>query len=154
MMSRSWKLPLIALLALLVIVPVASAGPRIFIRGGFGPAFYGPGFYGWYYPWWYGPGYYWGPEGYYYGPGAQTGSVKIETKAKDALVYVDGAYAGQLKDLKTFHLKTGEHDIELRDPSGHTYYQEHVNILPGKTLDLRPNAPAANTSNPSGTPNR
>ena len=140
-MNRFLKLPLIALLALLVIVPVASARPRIFIGGGFGPGWYGPGFYGWYNPYWYGPGY-WGPDGYYGEPASKTGSIKFDNKAaKDALVYVDGG-RGKVKDLKTFHVKTGEHDVELRDPSGHTFYQEHVNVLPGKTLTLNPNAPA------------
>jgi hypothetical protein len=132
------KIPLIAILGLMVIVPIASAGPHVFIRGGFyGPAYWGPGWYG---PGWaYGPGYYWGPG--YYGEGiSPTGSVKIDTRAKDALVYVDGGYAGKVGDLKTFHVKTGEHDIELRDPSGHAYFQEHVNVLPGKTLNLNPNA--------------
>jgi len=142
-MKLLWKLPLIALLALLVIVPIASARPRILIGGSFG-------FYGWYNPYWYGPGY-WGPDGYYYGgPAQKTGSIKFDNKAaKDAMVYVDGGYAGKVKDLKTFHVKTGEHDIELRDPSGHTFYQEHVNVLPGKTLTLNPNAPAPNESTPA-----
>jgi hypothetical protein len=53
-------------------------------------------------------------------------------------VYVDNGYAGTVGSLKTFRLKAGEHDIELRDPSGHSYYQEHVNILAGKTLKLQP----------------
>ena len=78
--------------------------------------------------------------------------LKFETKAKDALVYVDGGYAGKVGDLKTFHLKTGEHDLELRDPSGHTYYQEHVNVLAGKTLDLNPNAPVPNANQPEPAP--
>ena len=145
-MNRYMKIPLIALLGLLFIVPIASARPHVFIGGGFyGPAFWGPGWYG---PSWvYGPGYYWGP-GYYGDAVPATGGVKFDTKAKDALVYVDGGYAGKVGDLKTFHLKAGEHDIELRDPSGHAYYQEHVNVLPGKTLRLNPNAMAPNNVAP------
>ena len=145
-MSRYMKVPLIALLGLLFIVPIASARPHVFIRGGFyGPAYWGPAWYG---PGWvYGPGYYWGP-GYGYAPGPASGSVKIDTKAKDALVYVDGGYAGTVGNLKTFHLKAGEHDIELRDPSGHAYYQEHVNMLASKTLDLNPNVPLPNSPVP------
>lgn len=124
------------------VVPAASARPRVFI--GVGGGFYGPGFYGpgWWGPGWYGPAYY-GPYGAYYVPGSAAnavGEVKIDTKAKDAMVYVDGGYAGKVGNLKTFPLKAGEHDIELRDPSGHSYYQEHVNVLPGKTLKLNPEA--------------
>jgi hypothetical protein len=66
--------------------------------------------------------------------------VKIETRAKDALVYVDGGYAGTVGKLKAFSLKPGPHDIELRDPSGHAYYQERINVLVGKTLKLEPDA--------------
>ena len=136
-MRRYWGIPLIALLALMVIAPAASARPRVFIGVGgfFGPGFYGPAWYG---PGWYGPGWY-GPYGYYAAP-PNSGQVKIDTKAKDALVYVDGAYAGKVGDLKTFRLKTGKHDIELRDPSGHSYYQERITVLPGKTLKLEPGA--------------
>jgi len=133
----------------MAIVPAASARPRVVIGVGgyYGPSYYG-GYYGGYYapryyrPGWYGPAWY----GWYDSPGyysyrsepSNTGQVKIETKAKDAMVYVDGSYAGKVKDLKSFHLKTGEHTIELRDPSGHSYYEERVNILPDKTLKLTP----------------
>ena len=49
-MSRYLKISAIALLALVCIVPVASARPRVFVGGYFGPGFYGPGWYGagWY----------------------------------------------------------------------------------------------------------
>ena len=140
-MNRFTKIFLTSLLAIIFVVPVASARPgRVIIRGGFGfgPAFYGPGYWGG----WYGPGWY-GPYGAYYAAPSEaenTGQVKIDTKAKDAMVYVDGGYAGTVGDLKTFHLKAGEHNIELRDPSGHSYYQEHINVVPGKTLKLNPNA--------------
>jgi len=119
------------------VVPVASARPRVFIGGGFyGPGFYGPGWWG---PGFYGPAWY-GPYGAYYAPGSDTGKLKFDTKAKDAMVYVDGGYAGTVGNLKSFSLKAGQHDVELRDPSGHSYYQEHVNVVPGKTLTLNPEA--------------
>lgn len=134
-MSRILKLSGIALLSLFFLVPVASAQH---FRGGF---VYGPGW-GWYGPgwgWgWYGPyGYGWGyPYGGEYGPVQRTGEVKLEGVAKDALVYVDGAYAGTAGKLKHFRLDTGNHNIELRDPSGHTFHQEKVDVLPGKTLEI------------------
>jgi hypothetical protein len=123
-MSRFTKLLITGILALAVIAPVASAGPRVFVVGGgfYGPAFYGPGWYG--------------PYGYAYAPNA--GSVKIDTKLKDTAVYVDGGYAGTVGQLKTFHLRTGEHNIELRNPDGHSFYQEKVTVVGGKTLTIHP----------------
>ncbi len=139
-MSRFTKILLTGFLAAATFAPIASAQrARIIIGGGFGggfygPAYYGPGWYGWYGPGFYGP---YGYGGYRYAVPA-TGSVKIETKAKSSSVYVDGAFAGTVGDLKTFHLKTGEHDIELRAPDGHSFYQEHINVLGGRTLKLTP----------------
>jgi hypothetical protein len=132
-MNRYIKIILTSLLALIFIVPAASARPRVFV--GFGGGFYGPAFYG---PAYWGPGPYgyYGAYGPYYGGAPNSGEVKFENTPKDAMVYVDGGYAGTVGNLKSFHLKTGEHDIELRDPSGHAYYQEHVNVIPGKTLKL------------------
>jgi hypothetical protein len=143
-MSRFSKLLLTGVMALAAFAPIASAQrARVIVRGGFGgyygrpfygPAFYGPAWYGWY-----GPGYY-GAYGYngYREAVPSTGGVKFETKLKSASVYVDGAFAGTVGDLKTFHLKTGEHDIELRAPDGHTFYQERINVIGGKTIKLTP----------------
>lgn len=137
-MSRILKASAIALLALLMFAPMASAqrgghfGGHFGGRGGFG--FYGPGFYGFGYgPYW--DGYWSGPYGYYSG-GSATGEIKIDTPAKDALVYVDGGYAGLSGKLRHFHLAAGKHDIELRDPSGKAFFEEHVQVLPGKTIDI------------------
>jgi hypothetical protein len=127
-MSRSLKVSIIALLALVCIVPVASARPPIVIVGGYyGPAYYGPA--------WYGPGWV-APYGYVRAP--VTGGVKFVTKMKDASVFVDGGYAGTVGKLKTFQLRPGTHDIELRDHDGHSFYQERVDVIAGKTLKLVP----------------
>ena len=123
---------MLALLALVVIVPVASARPFVVVGGYFGPAYYGPAWYG---PAWYGPDWV-APYGYVRGP--VTGSVKIDTKMKDASVYVDGGFAGTVGELKTFHLRPGSHDIELRTHDGNTFYQEHVDVIAGKTLKIVP----------------
>ena len=133
-MSRYLKISAIALLALVCIVPVASARPRVFIGGYFGSGFYGPAWYG---AGWYGPVWV-APYGYVGGP--VTGSVKIDTKMKDAGVYVDGGFAGTVDQLKTFHLRPGEHDIELRTHDGNSFYTEHINVLAGKTLKITPTA--------------
>jgi hypothetical protein len=161
-MSRMLKISAIALLALVCMVPTASA-QRGFrggfgggFRGGFGGPFIGFGYYG---PgWFYGPGLYWGPYGYghygYEGDGSAYGAghVKLDMQAKDALVYIDGGYAGLSGKLKNFPLKAGAHDIELRDPSGHTFYQERVNVLPGRTVDINPTAQTAPPAPPAPAP--
>jgi len=145
-MSRIMKLSAIAILALACMVPAASAQGRFGVgfRGGYGYGFRG-GFIGGYYGpgwgWGWGPGYYWAPGYGYYGYGYEgnpnaVGHIKLDMQAKDAMVYVDGGYAGLSGKLKNFPLKAGSHDIELRDPSGHTFYQERVNVIPGRTIDV------------------
>ncbi len=126
-MSRYLKLSMIALLAVVFLAPVASARPFVVVGGYFGPAYYGPA--------WYGPGWV-APYGYARGP--VTGSVKFDTKMKDAAVYVDGGYAGTVGQLKTFQLKPGSHDIELRTHDGNSFYQEGIDVLAGKTLKIVP----------------
>jgi hypothetical protein len=121
-MPRYLKVSSIALLALVCIVPVASARPFVVMRGYYGPAWYGPG---WVVP-------------YSYDRGPVTGGVKFDTKMKDAFVYVDGGYAGTVGQLKTFQLRPGSHDVELRDRAGHSFYQEHIEVVAGKTLKLVP----------------
>ena len=128
-MKRYWKYSAMILLALAIFVPAASARPRVFIGGYFGgPYFYGPAYYGWY-----GPGYY-GPYAAEAAPYA--GKIKFDTKMKDASVYVDGGYAGTVRQLGTFPLRPGSHNLELRDPSGQTIFQERVDVLAGKTIKL------------------
>jgi hypothetical protein len=152
-MTRYLKVAALTLLALLVFAPLASARPGGFGFGGgfrseplfaYGPSFYyGPGWYGpgwgWYGygygPGWYGPGWY---EPYGYVPTAIAGKVKVDIKAKDTEVFVDGGYAGTVKELRTFPLKAGAHDIELRHPNGQSFYQGHIDVIAGKTIDIKP----------------
>jgi hypothetical protein len=128
-MTRYWKYFAMAVLGLAICVPAASAHPHVFIGGSFGPWFYGPGYYGWY-----GPGYYYGP--YAEMPNPNVGKVKFDTKRKEAGVYIDDAYAGTVRQLGTFALRPGDHNIELRDASGQTIFQEHINVVVGKTIKL------------------
>jgi hypothetical protein len=137
MISRMLKGSAIALLALLMTAPMASAqrfrggggfygGPRIAI--GFG-GYWGPG--------WYGDPYYWGPYAYpygYYGPNA--GQVKLTAPAKTDQVFIDGSYAGLASKMKHFTLQAGSHNIELEDPAGHVIYQQQVQVLAGRTIDV------------------
>ena len=142
-MSRYWKFAGIGVLALAMLAPAASARPLWGFGGYYGPRFYGPAFYfgpGFYAPGWYGVGAYglgW-YEPYGFVPGPNAGKVKLDTKMKDAQVYVDGGYAGKVAQLGTFPLRPGTHDIELRAADGQTLFQEHVDVIAGKTVTLKP----------------
>jgi hypothetical protein len=133
-MIRYLKFATFALFALLLLAPFASARPPGFGGHVGGAVFIGPGFYG---PGWYGLGWY---EPYGYIPANAAGKVKIDTKAKDAEVYVDGGFAGTVKQLGTFPLKAGAHDVELRHPNGESFYQQHVEVIAGKTIHVKPAA--------------
>ncbi len=135
-MIRYLKVATVALFGLLMLAPFASAHPPGGFGGGRfgGGVFVGPGWYGWYGPGAYGLGWY---EPYGYVPANAAGMVKFDTKNKDAEVYVDGGYAGTVKQLGTFPLKAGTHDIELRQPDGQSFYTQHVNVVPAKTIKLK-----------------
>jgi hypothetical protein len=122
---------LILTAALMTLAPLsASAAIRGFVA--VGPV-YGAG---WYAPFWgpyWGPYAYWGP--YYAYPNA--GQVKVDTKVKDAAVYIDGAYAGTTQENKTMHLRPGSYNIEIRE-GGLTHFTERVYVTAGKTVHLHP----------------
>ncbi len=143
MISRILKGSAVALLALLMLAPIGSAqrgGFRGGFGGGFRGGFYGPGigfgFWGPGWGWYGGYPYYWGPYGYYNVP--EPGKVNLKAPAKNDEVILDGAYAGLAKDLKHFYLPPGNHTIELRDSSGHSLFQEQIDVIPGKTVDVSP----------------
>jgi len=140
-----------SILALVLFSPAASAQRGGFGRGHFGGGFYGGGFYepGFYAGFghglgWYGPGYghgYYGLgwyEPYGYVAGNAGGKVKIDTKAKDSQVYVDGGFAGTVRQLGTFPLKAGTHDVELRQPNGQSFYKQNVDVIAGRTVNIKP----------------
>ena len=94
-----------------------------------------PYFGGWYRPFW-GP--YWAPYGgpvYYGHPNA--GEVKLETKVKDAQVFINGAYAGTTHDNRSMYLRPGNYNLEIR-LGGRTQYAERIYVVAGKTLRIRP----------------
>jgi hypothetical protein len=102
-------------------------GPVVVVRPypyyGFGPWYGG---YGWYNPW----------SGRAYAVAPATGEVKIVTHMKDALVYVDGGYAGLAGKLKHFDLSPGSHNVELRDSAGTTIFKEHIQVIRDKTTEI------------------
>ena len=121
-------LPLAAA-ALMSLAPMsASAAVRVFVGGG--PVVYGGG---WYAPYW-GP--YWGPA-YRYGYYPNSGEVKLDTKVKDAQVFINGAYAGTTHDNKTMHLRPGNYNISIKE-NGQTPFAESVYVTAGKTIHIKP----------------
>jgi len=115
---------------MLALAPMnASAAVRGFVV--VGRPYYG----GWYSPFW-GP--YWGPAygGYYYAH-PNSGEVKLDTKVKDAQVFINGAFAGTTHQNKSMYLRPGSYNIEIRD-AGRTRFAERVYVVAGKTLHLRP----------------
>jgi hypothetical protein len=121
------RLLLTAVAALVLVAPLAAQHRTVvLVRPGFG--------WGWYDP-------YWGPYPYGYYAGPATGEVKFDTKAKDAEVFVDGAYAGTIRKLKTLNLRPGTYNIEVREP-GQPTYAEKIYVIAGKTLHLKPDLDA------------
>ena len=112
---------LILAAAVMALAPL-SASAAIVV----GPGYYG-GFYG---PYW-GSGY----AGYYAYP--YSGEVKLDTKVKDAQVFINGSYAGTTHENKKLRLRPGTYNIEIRE-GGQTPFAEKVYVIAGKTLHLRP----------------
>ncbi|MCU1300202.1 MAG: hypothetical protein JWQ87_486 [Candidatus Sulfotelmatobacter sp.] len=111
---------------LMALLPAAA-----FARGR-GVVVVGPGFapYGWYGP-------YYGPYSYGPYPLANAGQVKLDTQVKDAEVFIEGSYAGKVRELKTMMMRPGSYDISVRAPGRETFEQK-VYVVAGKTLKLRP----------------
>jgi PEGA domain len=63
--------------------------------------------------------------------------VKLDTKVKDAQVFINGAYAGTTKENKTMHLRPGSYNIEIRE-GGQSAFNQQVYVAPGKTIHLQP----------------
>jgi len=102
-------------LALMTLAPV-SAPAAIWYRGYWGP-YWGPAYYGAYYPY--------------------AGHVKLDTKVKDAEVFIDGAFAGTTHQAKSMYLRPGTYNIEIRE-AGSTKFTQRIFVVAGRTLHLRP----------------
>ena len=97
---------LILAASLMTLAPVAApAAVRGFVV--VGRPYYG----GFYRPYW-GPAY----GGYFANPNA--GEIKLDTKVKDAGVFINGAYAGTTHQNKSMHLRPGTYTIRSTEYSG------------------------------------
>jgi PEGA domain len=129
MTFRKGLLAGLTLMVAMVALPQIGAAQRIVVRP-----------YGYYT--YYGAG--WGPTFYrpYYYPrvvvaAPRAGEVKIQTHLKDASVYVDGGFAGRTGKLKHFSLQPGTHDVEVRDMAGRMLFHDRVNVLAGRTVEIK-----------------
>jgi hypothetical protein len=69
--------------------------------------------------------------------GEGMGEVKLDTEAKNASVYIDGAYAGPVKDRRNIWLRPGTYELQVRETDKKVYAQR-IYVLSGKTLRVRP----------------
>jgi hypothetical protein len=123
---------LILATAMLALAPMNASAAMV--RGGFvvgGPRIYA----GWYGPYW-GP--YWGPGyfGPYYGY-PNLGEIKLDTKVRDAQVFINGAYSGTTHENRTMRLRPGAYNIEIRE-GGQTPFSQKIFVVAGKTMHLHP----------------
>lgn len=84
-------------------------------------------------PFWGGyPGFY--PSSYFQ-PGYGKGEIRLRTDPKNAVVHIDGAYAGTADRLKTIWLDPGAYDLTVttadREP-----YEQRIYVLSGKSLKI------------------
>jgi hypothetical protein len=86
------------------------------------------GAYGSYYEPWYSPG-------WFRQSGPNKGAVKLEKVEKTAEIYIDQAYAGVAKDLRTIYLDPGAYDLQVH-AAGKEPVQKRVYVLSGKTVKL------------------
>ena len=108
--------------------PRVVVGPRLVVRS-YAPYGFGYG-YGYYRPGWSYPAY---PLYAVH----NTGQVKIDTDMKDASLYIDGGFVGPVRKFKKVELRPGNHDIELRDASGGRLFDRRVQVIVGKSVELR-----------------
>jgi hypothetical protein len=112
------KKRLLVLAAALMTLAPLGASAAVFMGGGYGRPYWGPGYYG----------------GYAY---AYAGEVKLHTKVKNAEVFINGAFAGDTQHNKSMHLRPGTYNLEIRE-AGHPRFSQRLYVVAGKTLHLHP----------------
>ncbi len=149
--SRTSRVIVFAALAVcfLMIVPTPAAAQRV----GIGIGVYG-GYYGPFYPYGYGP---WGYPYYagYYGSygdgpyGRPMGEVHVKSPNSDAQIFINGSFAGRVRDLKHFYLAPGTYNIEQR--IGNDVQRERVYVIANRNVTVEFGKPG--TAPPVAAPN-
>lgn len=115
----------------------------VFVSGGYshfsGP--YYPYGYGWYGPFGYDPFFY---SPYFLSPyystgfarGPNMGEVRLRTDRRQAEVFLDGAYAGTVGELKHIWLQPGAYNLEIRENDAS--YTRRIYVLSGKSVRIEP----------------
>jgi hypothetical protein len=67
------------------------------------------------------------------------GQVRLSQPLTDrnAEIYIDGAYAGQVRSLKSMWLDPGAYDLSIESADG-SRFQQRIYVLSGKTLKIKP----------------
>jgi hypothetical protein len=128
-----------AFVAMLPMTALARGRVGVFVGPGFAP-------YGWYGDGWYGSYGMYGP----YGATPNAGKVKLDTDVKDAQVFINGSYAGTVRQLKTMVLHSGNYTIEVRAP-GRTPFKQQIYVVAEKTMKLHPDFNLQAPSAPRGS---
>lgn len=85
-------------------------------------------------------GYPYGYGGYGYRGGYDVGRLRLQVQPRDAEVFIDGYYAGQVDDfdgrLQGLTLETGGYSVEIRKPGWETLTFD-VRVTPGRTTNYR-----------------
>ena len=121
--------------------------PSYYSYGRYYDPFYYSGFhlgYLAYSPWGWTPAFYGYPYGYggfgYAGYGYDIGRLRLKVQPRDAEVYVDGYFAGNVDDFdgtfQSLKLETGGYRIEIRKPGFETL-QFDVHVQPDRTITYR-----------------
>ncbi len=136
-----------ALVFLLLSLPLLASATKVRLGGVSVGVGYSHGFYpycGYFYPGvWCDPFFYpFSPYGAFYpgfyslSPRAGMGQVKLQTPYKDAEVYLNGAYAGTVGELKDIWLEPGVYELEIR-PAKAEPLQKRIYVLSGKTVKIK-----------------
>jgi hypothetical protein len=119
-------------------------------RGGYRPPYYGPGYWGWGYPysWYWGSA--WGPSVYYssgprgrsvgyFDDGDEAGALDLDLAPEKAEVYVDGRLVGRADDFDGFPtylwLPRGTYDVVFY-LDGYRTLARQYSIYPGLVIDV------------------
>jgi hypothetical protein len=85
--------------------------------------------------------------------GLGKGEVKLAAEPKTASVYLNGAYAGTARDLKSMWLEPGAYDLSLSAP-GQQEFHQRIYVLSGKSLKIAAKLAPATGQKPEKSPEK